>query len=63
MQVPISGYAKEGFEKVKATFEENFEKEMKSAHLAASIIKARKWLTCTAAFVIKQRNNIGKKIH
>ncbi|MFN8282298.1 MAG: serine hydrolase domain-containing protein [Chitinophagales bacterium] len=26
MQVPISGYAKEGFEKVKATFEENFEK-------------------------------------
>jgi hypothetical protein len=26
MQVPISGYVKEGFEKVKTTFEENFAK-------------------------------------
>lgn len=42
MQVPISGYVKEGFEKVKTVFEENFEKEMKLALLVVCITKVKK---------------------
>ena len=61
MKVPISGYVKPGFEKVKSTFEENFKLRKEVGAACCVYYRGNKVVDLWGGFRDK-KNNIGKKI-